>query len=135
MNNPLWFTNSYRRGLLDMHIEQWSDEFMSQYNPQAYVNLLKKAEFQSIMIYTNSHIGYCYWPTKSGVEHKGTAGKDVLGQFLHHANEAGLNTILYYSLLFNIWAYENHEDWRIRGRWRLLTRQQAGPAGRMLPQL
>jgi hypothetical protein len=114
MNNPLWFTNSYRRGLLDMHIEQWSDEFMSQYNPQAYVALLTKAEFQSIMIYTNSHIGYCYWPTKSGVEHKGTAGKDVLGQFLNYANEAGLNTILYYSLIFNIWAYENHEDWRIR---------------------
>ena len=56
MNNPLWFTNSYRRGLLDMHIEQWSDEFMSQYDPQAYVALLKKAEFQSIMIYTNPHI-------------------------------------------------------------------------------
>jgi hypothetical protein len=114
MGNPLWFANSYRRGLLDMHIEQWSDEFMAQYDPEQYVGLLQKADFQSIMIYTNSHIGYCYWPTKSGMEHRCTAGKDILGQFLHHARKAGLDTILYYSLIFNIWGYENHEDWRIR---------------------
>lgn len=114
MGNKMWFTKSYRRGLMDMHIEDWSDEFMSRYDPKTYVDLLKKANFQSIMIYTNSHIGYCYWPTKSGVEHKCTAGRDILGKFLDYANSAGLDTILYYSLIFNIWAYENHEDWRIK---------------------
>jgi len=114
MEKAPWFTKSYRRGLMDMHIEDWSDEFMSQYDPKGYVDLLVKANFQSIMIYTNSHVGYCYWPTKSGVEHKCTAGKDVLGQFLRHADAAGLDTILYYSLVFNNWAFHNHEDWRIK---------------------
>ena len=30
------------------------------------------------MVYANSHIGYCYWPTKSGQMHRGLRGRDVV---------------------------------------------------------
>ena len=45
-----WYKNSYRRNLIDMHIEDWNEEFLSQFNSVKYVELLKKAKVQSAMI-------------------------------------------------------------------------------------
>jgi len=35
-----WFTKAYRRNLVDMHIEDWSEEFLSKFNPQDYCDNL-----------------------------------------------------------------------------------------------
>ena len=60
MANEKWFTKSYRRSLLDMHIEDWDHRFMSQYDPVRHVDLLKTAQVQSAMLYANSCVGLCY---------------------------------------------------------------------------
>lgn len=58
------FSRDYRRNLVDMHIEDWDEKFLSQFDPKKYVELLKVANVTTAMIYANSHVGYCYWPTK-----------------------------------------------------------------------
>ena len=91
MKNPYWYEKSYRRSLMDMHIEDWDASFLSEYQPAAYVRLLKEAHIQSIMVYALSHVGCCYWPTKTGYMHKSLAGRDILGEVIEHRSLKILN--------------------------------------------
>jgi hypothetical protein len=36
-----WYTNSFRRNLVDMHIDDWDDSFLSEFDPKAYCDCLK----------------------------------------------------------------------------------------------
>jgi len=109
-----WFRKSYRRNLVDMHIEEWDDSFLSKFDPETYVDMLVLARVDAAMIYANSHVGYCYWPTKVGHMHRGIKGRDILGQTVELCHEKGMSVILYYSLIYNNWAYDNHPDWRMK---------------------
>jgi len=108
-----WFKRSFRRNLLDMHIPDWDEKFLSEFDPQKYVDMLALANVQSTMFYANSHVGHCYWPTKTGHMHKGLKGKDILGEVIDLCHQKGMDIIIYYSLIFNNWVYDNHSDWRI----------------------
>jgi len=125
-----WYQGSYRRNLVDMHIEDWDERFLSLLDPQTYVGLLKKAQVQSAMVYANSHIGYCYWPTKTGEMHRGIGGKDIFGQITSLCRKEGMDVIAYYTLIYNNWAYGHDPSWRIidvKGRG---SRERSGRAGR-----
>jgi hypothetical protein len=39
----MWYSDLFRRHLLDMHIEDWDEEFLSAFSPETYVENLKKA--------------------------------------------------------------------------------------------
>lgn len=113
-----------------MHIEDWDESFLSQLDPKNYFEMLKLANVKSAMVYANSHVGYCYWPTKSGRMHRGIKGRDFLGEIIDLCHSEGIDVIVYYSLIFNNWAYEQHPEWRIidlRGK---TSREKAGQAGR-----
>ena len=108
-----WINNSYRRNLLDMHIEDWNDEFFSKLDAKAYVDLLKRAYVKSAMIYAQSHVGLCNWPSKFGNTHRGLKGKDFLGEIIPLCHEANIDVIVYFSLIYDNWAYDTHPDWRM----------------------
>lgn len=113
MTETNWFSDSYRRNLIDMHIEDWDESFLSKFDPKAYVSLLKKAKVQSAMIYANSHVGYCYWPTASGHMHNGLKGRDTLGELIELCHSEGMDVVVYYSLIFNNWAHDQNPSWRM----------------------
>ncbi len=112
-SNRSWFSRDFRRNLVDMHIEDWDEKFLSQFDPERYVELLKTAKVSTAMVYANSHVGYCYWPTETGYMHRGIKGKDILGRIIELCHEEGLNVVAYYSLIYNNWAYEKEPSWRI----------------------
>ncbi len=109
-----WYLKSFRRNLVDMHIEDWDSRFLSKLDARKYVAMLKKALIQSAMIYANSHIGYCYWPTKSGQMHRGLNGKDHFGNVTSLCHDEDIDVIAYYSLIFNNWAHDAHPKWQMR---------------------
>ena len=113
MADSKWYAKSYRRNLVDMHIDDWDERFLSQFDPRAYVALLRKAHVQSAMVYANSHVGHCYWPTQSGNMHRGLKGRDAFGKIVGGCHAAGMDVIAYYSLIFNNWAHEQHPSWRM----------------------
>ena len=76
MAHEHWYRNTYRRNLVDMHIEDWSDEFLSEFSPEKYVENLKLAKVQNAMIYFQSHAGHCYFPTKTGHMHRAFEGRE-----------------------------------------------------------
>ena len=97
-----WYQSSYYRTLLDMHIEDWDKSFLSEFDPDNYVEQVKKAQVDAVMIYVQSHTGLCNWPTKSGVMHRSFVGhEDRIRRVFDLCHTAHLPTILYYSVIFN----------------------------------
>jgi len=107
-----WYKNRFRRNLVDMHINDWSEEFLSQFDPDAYLAYLKSAEVNSAMIYLQSHAGLCYFPTESGVMHASFRGREsIMRDLIDRCRAEGVSVVGYYSLIFNTAEHDRHPDW------------------------
>lgn len=108
-----WYCSAYRRNVVDMHITADDARFLSEFDPQAYVSMLTKARVQSTVLYAQSHTGLCYFPTMVGKMHPGIQGRDILGEVIELCHKAGIHVVVYFSLIFDLWAYREHPDWKI----------------------
>lgn len=110
----MWYKTKFRRHLCDMHIDDWNDEFLSKFDPMEYVENLKIAKIQSAMLYFQSHVGLCYFPTKSGKMHNGFIGKQYAMQRLEKlCHQEGISVTGYYSLIYNNVEHDRHPGWRM----------------------
>ncbi|MCL2517939.1 MAG: alpha-L-fucosidase, partial [Oscillospiraceae bacterium] len=110
----MWYTNSYRRNLVDMHIADWNEEFLSEFSPDIYYANLAKGKIQSPMIYLQSHAGICNWPTKSGHMHNALVGReDLVKQLIDKCRAGGMDVVGYYSLVYNTWAEDAYPEWKL----------------------
>ncbi|MGB4658876.1 MAG: alpha-L-fucosidase [Mobilitalea sp.] len=109
----MWIEGNYRRNLMDMHIDDWNEEFLSKIDCDAYVNVLKEAHVQAAMVKAKPHTGLCYYPTEIGRMHKGLKGKDFFGEMTEKCHANGIAVIAYFTQIFDNWAYDNHPAWRI----------------------
>ena len=116
MANYNWYRTSHRRTLVDMHIEDWNDEFLSKFDAGAYFECLKRGHVQSPMIYLQSHVGLCNWPTKTGRTHRAFASGNKIKELVDLCHAGGKDAVGYYSLIYNNWAYENHPNWRMKDK-------------------
>ena len=111
----MFYSDLYRRHLLDMHIDDWDPVFMSKFSPEAYVDNLKKAEINYAMVYLQSHVGLCYFPTRVGDMHKALEGRpDLLKRVVDLCHENGIKVCGYYSLIYNTREHDKHPEWRLR---------------------
>lgn len=109
-----WYQKKFRRNLVDMHIEDWDEAFLSRFDPEEYVENLKLGHINAPMLYFQSHVGLCYWPTQSGKMHSALRGReDLMKRVERLCHENGMSVIAYYSLIYNNWAHERHPEWRI----------------------
>ena len=124
----MWYTNSYRRHLCDMHIEDWDESFLSRFDPEVYYQNLKRADVDAAMIYLHSHVGLCNFPTKEGRMHRAFAGREnALAEMIAKCRQNGIRVVGYYSLTHDNEAYDSHPDWR------MLTEQGVGKRGGVSP--
>lgn len=111
-----WFSHCYRRNLVDMHIEDWDEQFLSQFDPADYFANLQRAHIQSPMLYLQSHVGHCYWPTDTGHMHSAFRKEpDKMRRLAQLCRDAGMHPVGYYSLIYNTYEEDRHPDWRLRG--------------------
>ena len=101
-----------RRFLVDMHIPDWDERFLSRFDPEDYANLMKNSGAENIEIYAGSCLGLCYWPTDIGFRHANLNGRDLFGEMLSACKKRGLDVTAY----LNVWnraAYDAHPEWRM----------------------
>ena len=123
----MFYSELYRRHLLDMHIDDWNEEFLSEFSPEAYVEDLKTAEINYAMIYLQSHAGLCYYPTKTGVIHKRLEHEpDLIKRVVDGCHQAGIRVCGYYSLIFNTAEHDRHPEWRMKQNSGLSVRESGG---------
>ena len=108
------YRNSYRRLLIDMHIPDWDERFLSEYDPSAAVAAAAAAGATGLMVYFQSHVGLCNWPTRSGEQHQAFRGRDPMAETVDAAAKLKLPLCAYYSVNFNNWAYLKHPEWRLQ---------------------
>ena len=108
-----WYEKAYRRNVIDMHITDWDERFLSQFDAHDYVEMLRLCQAQSAVVYAHSHVGHCYYPTQVGHMHRGLKGRNILGEVIDlcHANDIAV--VVYFSLIYDDWAYRHHPEWRI----------------------
>ncbi len=109
-----WYKNSFRRHLMDMHIEDWNEEFLSKFDPVALVENLKNANIQAVMLYAQSHNGLASYPTKIGKVHNAFQKRpNMMKEAVDLCRQEGLSVMIYYSLIYNNYAYETYPEWRV----------------------
>lgn len=109
-----WFEKSYRRNLVDMHIDDWNPEFLSEFDPEKYLEYLKTAKMDAMMLYLQSHVGLCNYPTKSGVMHKAFVGRErTMNTLIDLCHENDIAVVGYYSLIFNTREEKRHPEWAL----------------------
>ena len=114
MKNSKWYEKNYRRHLLDMHIADWDESFLSEFSAETYFENLKRANVTCAMLYYQSHAGLCYYPTKSGKMHGAFIGKeDEMKKLTNMCRANGVAVVGYYSLNYNTWAHDEHPEWRM----------------------
>ncbi|MFC1713992.1 beta-galactosidase trimerization domain-containing protein [Candidatus Poribacteria bacterium] len=108
-----WYQKAYRRSVIDMHITDWDERFMSRFDAQEYLDMLTLAQVQSAVVYAHSHVGLCYFPTKVGKMHSGLKGRNILGEVIDLCHKNDIAVSVYASLIYDTWAYRNNPDWKI----------------------
>lgn len=108
-----WFQRSYRRNLVDIHISDWDERFLSKFDPKEYVDMMALAGVTGVMMYSSSCIGHCNYPTKVGHMHRGLKGRDILGEVINLCHQRGLDVIMYYLVVDTKCGYEDPPDWRM----------------------
>jgi hypothetical protein len=110
-----WFEKTYRRNVVDMHITADDERFMTEFDPVQYVDMLALSQAQSAVVYAHSHVGLCFFPTQVGPMHPGLKGRDILGEVIDLCHKRGIHVVVYYSLIYDTYAYRHNADWRIIG--------------------
>jgi hypothetical protein len=95
----------------------------------AAVAAAKDAGAESLMLYSQDHWGYAFYPSNSAVRHP-HLNFDLFGTEVSLAHKAGISAIAYYSLQFNNQCALAHPDWawvdeeghpqRFYGRWHIM---------------
>jgi len=108
-----WCRKHFSRLLVDMHIPDWDERFLSRLDAANYVETVAKGRSGAIMLYCNSHVGMTLYPSKVGPVHKAIGDGDFVGDVLDLAHKKGMSVVAYYSAIFNNAAFLAHPDWRV----------------------
>ena len=52
-NDKKWFQKAYKRILVDMHIPDWNDEFLRDFDPENYADMMQLAGIDTAEIYSS----------------------------------------------------------------------------------
>lgn len=105
------FQSTTRRLLRDMHVPEWDERFLSDYDPDRLAAACEASGLNAVMIYAKSHLGLCTYPTQVGRMHPRLEGRDVLGELNEALRRRGLAVAAYQSITFDNFAAETHPEW------------------------
>lgn len=109
-----WHQASYAHVLVDMHVPDWDAAFLGDYDPARVVESVAATGCGAAMVYFQSHVGLCNWPTRSGKQHAAFAGRDPAREIVDLFHARAIPVCAYYSVNFNNWATLEHPEWRLQ---------------------
>ncbi|WP_053984863.1 family 10 glycosylhydrolase [Niameybacter massiliensis] len=112
----MWYKEDYRRIFMDMHLDDSQpEEYLSKLDIDHFVGTLKEANVNNVVVKAKSHVGLHYWPSKYGRMHEGLKrrGLDYVGEMIKKCKENDISVVVYFSQIYDNYAYEQHPAWRI----------------------
>jgi hypothetical protein len=113
MSRDRRYRDARRRLLVDMHIPDWDDAFLADYDPRRLVEEVAATGADGAMLYFQSHVGLCYYPTQFGQRHRAMGARDWAEEALAAFAERDIPVCAYYSVNFNNRAWLDHPEWRL----------------------
>lgn len=107
-----WYKKLKWRNLVDMHIPDMDESYMSKFDPAQYAENMKTAGIELSELYTGNCLGICFFPTKVGHKHNGIGDMDLVGETLKELKKRGIERMPYFNI-WSRWAFDNHPEWRI----------------------
>ncbi|MBV9643690.1 MAG: beta-galactosidase trimerization domain-containing protein [Verrucomicrobia bacterium] len=96
---------------MDFHCSEHIPAIGSKFDPDRFVNALKKASVNSVNLFAKCHHGWSYYDTKVGKRHPNLSF-DLLRTQIEACKQAGISTVIYYSVGWDERAAFLHPDWR-----------------------
>ncbi|MBB3456187.1 hypothetical protein FHT86_004495 [Rhizobium sp. BK313] len=107
-NKPL----RYRQIHLDFHTSEHIPGIGADFDPDDFVDTLKKSHVDSITIFAKCHHGWSYYPTKVGKPHPQLARPDLLGDMVKALAAADIESPIYISVQWDELSAREHPEWR-----------------------
>ena len=108
-----WYEKTYRRFLLDFHIDDWNDAFLSRFDPEHYAECVARANGTAATVFACTCTGLCNYPTQVGRVHAQFEGRDVLGEMIDALHRWGISPIVYYPTIYVGWYWDQHPEARV----------------------
>ena len=112
----MWYKKDYRRVFMDMHLNDTKeDEYLSKLDVKEFVHTLKDSYVNNVVVKAKSHVGLHYWPSQYGKMHAGLKRRnlDYVGEMIKNCKEENISVTVYFSQIYDNYAYDNHPTWRI----------------------
>ncbi|MBN2452081.1 MAG: alpha-L-fucosidase [Lentisphaeria bacterium] len=110
-----WIEKAYSRLLIDNHITEDDPSFMTRFDPEQYVAMVRTAGVEAAMVYATCHNGNCYYPTKVGHMHANLRGRDIFGEVISGLRREGIVPVAYYTTVYHNQSAKDHPEWRVTG--------------------
>ena len=109
----MWYQQHFKRNLIDMHIVDWDERFLSHFDPEAYADAVAASGVDTVIIYAGNCQGMCFWPSARGHMHQNLHGRDIFGETVAACRARGLKIVGYYNI-WNRYEFDHHPEWRMR---------------------
>ncbi|MEG0769660.1 MAG: alpha-L-fucosidase [Ruthenibacterium sp.] len=112
----MWYEKNYRRVFMDMHLsDARPEEYLSKLDVADFVKTMRDAHVTNVVVKAKSHVGLHYWPCKHGRMHESLRrrGLDYVGEMIRECHQNDIAVIVYYSQIYDNYAYDEHPAWRI----------------------
>jgi hypothetical protein len=97
---------------LDFHTSPFIPSVGSEFNARDFARTLKRAHINSVTVFAKCHHGQCYYPTKTGVQHPGLKGRDLMGEQIEALHREGIRCPIYTTVVWEEDAAQKHPEWR-----------------------
>src|SRR5690349_6059355 len=106
-------SSNYGSFLVDSHITEDDESFLSKLTPGAFVAAMKKTGADSAIVYAACHNGNCYYPTRNGHMHNGLKGRDHFGETVSLLRKEGIIPRAYCTIVYQRRIAREHPEWRV----------------------
>lgn len=107
-----WYQNLKWRTIVDMHIPDWDESFMSKFDSREYARLMEVSGTELCEVSTGNCLGLCYFPTKVGHMHNGIKGVDITSNIFGELDKRKIPKMAYFNI-WSRWAFDTHPGWRV----------------------
>ncbi len=105
-------TRPWRKIHLDFHNSQHIASVGEGFEPDEFVEQLKRAHVDSIVVFAKDMHGYFYYPSGYGPVHPGL-DRDLLGAQVEACRSAGIAISAYYCVTWDNYLAERHPEWLV----------------------
>jgi hypothetical protein len=103
-------SETYRQVHLDFHTSPLIRDVGSEFRPEEFVEMLRRASVNSVTVFAKCHHGMSYYDTRVGVKHPALK-TDLLGEMVEACHSYGIRVAAYYSVCWDSHIGEQHPEW------------------------